>query len=315
MSHILAEKVIKGDRLAAARAMTLVENEDPDAEKLLKEIFPRTGHARRIGITGPPGAGKSTLTCELIKFFRKKDRTVGVLAVDPTSPFSGGAILGDRIRMGDCFTDPGVFIRSMASRGGTGGLAKATQDAADILDALGEDYIIIETVGVGQEELDIINISDSTIVVLYPEAGDRVQTMKAGLMEIADVFAINKCDREGADTLADEIRVMLSLRKDWHGWEPPVVLTQGTTGRGVDALAEATLGHIRHMESSGALEARRQNGIVLKIRTIVEAHVERSLWLGEPNTLALSKAAEAVTSRRLTPHAAAKKFISRLRKK
>jgi len=311
----LAEKVIGGDRLAAARAITLVENEEPDAEELLKEIFPHTGKAHRIGITGPPGAGKSTITSELIKFLRKRNRTVGVLAVDPTSPFTGGAILGDRIRMSECFTDPEVFIRSMASRGGTGGLAKATQDAADILDAVGEDYIIIETVGVGQEELDIVNISDTTIVVLYPEAGDRIQTMKAGLMEIADVFAINKCDRDGAEALADEIKVMLSMRKDAHGWEPPVVLTQGTTGRGVDALAEATLSHVRHLKSCGALEKRRHNSIALKIKTIVEAHVERSLWLGEENTRALEKAAVTVTSRRQTPYAAAAKFIDRLRKK
>ena len=306
--------MLKGDRLAAARAITLVENEDPSAEGMLTEMFPHTGKAHRIGVTGPPGAGKSTLTAELIKFFRKKKRTVAVLAVDPTSPFSGGAILGDRIRMSECFTDPGVFIRSMASRGGTGGLAKATQDAADILDALGTDYVIIETVGVGQEELDIINVSDTTIVVLYPEAGDRIQTMKAGLMEIADVFAINKCDREGAERLADEVKVMLSLRQDQRGWEPPVILTQGTSGRGVDALAEAALGHVKHLKSSGAIAERRRKGIALKIRTIVEAHVERSLWQGEDNLRELEHAAESVTGRRETPYAAAARFISRLRK-
>jgi LAO/AO transport system kinase len=309
----LVDKVLTGDRLAAARAITLVENEEPDAEEALKEIFPHTGKAHRIGITGPPGAGKSTLACELIKFFRKRNHTVGVLAVDPTSPFSGGAILGDRIRMSDCFTDPGVFIRSMASRGGTGGLAKATQDAADILDAAGVDYVLIETVGVGQEELDIINISDTTIVVLYPEVGDRIQTMKAGLMEIADVFAINKCDRDGAEQLADEIKVMLTLRKDLHGWEPPVLLTQGTTGRGVDALAQAALGHIEHLRATGALESRRRKGLALKIKTIVEASVERALWLGEENQKELEEAAKTVAARRETPYAAAARFIKRFR--
>lgn len=310
----IAERVLKGDRLAAARAITLVESEGPDAVNLLKEIYPHTGRAHRVGITGPPGAGKSTLAGELIKFFRKRNKTVGVLAVDPTSPFSGGALLGDRIRMGDWFTDPEVFIRSMASRGGTGGLAKATQDAADILDALGKDYILIETVGVGQEELDIINISDTTAVVLYPESGDRIQTMKAGLMEIADVFAVNKSDREGADRLADEIKVMLSLKKDWQGWEPPVLLTQGTTGVGVEALAEAVLSHMKHLTSEDMLTERRRRGLALKIKTIVDAHVERALWLGEKNRAELGRAADRVAERKETPYDAGVKFIDRLRK-
>ena len=309
----IAERVLKGDRLAAARAITLVENEGPVAVGLLKEIYPHTGRAHRVGITGPPGAGKSTLTAELIAFFRKQGKTVGVLAVDPTSPFSGGALLGDRIRMSDWFTDPDVFIRSMASRGGTGGLAMATQDAADILDALGKNYVFIETVGVGQEELDIVNISDTTVVVLYPEAGDRIQTMKAGLMEIADVFAVNKADREGADRLADEIKVMLSLRKDWQGWEPPVVLTQGLTGVGVDELAKAVLGHMKHLKSRDMLMGRRRKGLALKIKTIVDAHVKRSLWLGEENQQEIERAAERVAARRQTPYDAAAKFVDRLR--
>ncbi len=309
----IAERVLKGDRLAAARAITLVESEGPDAVDLLKEIYPHTGRAHRVGITGPPGAGKSTLTAELIAFFRKQGKTVGVLAVDPTSPFSGGALLGDRIRMSDWFTDPDVFIRSMASRGGTGGLAMATQDAADILDALGKNYVFIETVGVGQEELDIVNISDTTVVVLYPEAGDRIQTMKAGLMEIADVFAVNKADREGADRLADEIKVMLSLRKDWQGWEPPVVLTQGLTGGGVDELAKAVLGHMERLKSRDMLMKRRRKGLALKIKTIVDAHVKRSLWLGEENRQEIERAAERVAARRQTPYDAAAKFIDRLR--
>ncbi len=305
--------MLKGDRLAAARAITLVESEGPDAVDLLKEIYPHTGRAHRVGITGPPGAGKSTLTAELIEFFRKQGKTVGVLAVDPTSPFSGGALLGDRIRMSDWFTDPDVFIRSMASRGGTGGLAMATQDAADILDALGKNYVFIETVGVGQEELDIVNISDTTVVVLYPEAGDRIQTMKAGLMEIADVFAVNKADREGADRLADEIKVMLSLRKDWQDWEPLVVLTQGLTGVGVDELAKAVLGHMKHLKSRDMLMERRRKGLALKIKTIVDAHVKRSLWLGEENRQEIERAAERVAARRQTPYDAAAKFIDRLR--
>ncbi len=201
----IAQRLLAGEEPALARAISIVENQAEAADALMEAVFHQTGHAPRIGITGPPGAGKSTLVAGLTRHMRQSDASVGIIAVDPTSPFTGGALLGDRIRMVESFTDPGVFIRSMASRGGMGGLARATHDAVDVIDAAGKDFVLIETVGVGQEELDIVNIADTTVVVLYPEAGDGVQAMKAGLMEIADIFVVNKADRDGADKLADEI--------------------------------------------------------------------------------------------------------------
>jgi len=228
-----------GDARALARAISTVENRAAGWSELLKALFPHTGKARIIGLTGPPGAGKSTLVDQLAKHYRKEDLTVGIIAVDPTSPYTGGAILGDRIRMQDHFGDPGIYIRSMATRGSLGGLARATADAATVLDASGRDLVMIETVGVGQDEVDIVRLADVTIVILVPGMGDDVQTIKAGIMEIADIFVINKSDREGAERVEREIRALQSLATRHDRWTPPIVKTVASEGVGTGELAKA----------------------------------------------------------------------------
>ncbi|HVI09399.1 MAG TPA: methylmalonyl Co-A mutase-associated GTPase MeaB [Candidatus Binatia bacterium] len=228
-----------GDPRALARAISIVENRAPGWADLLKALFPHTGHASVIGLTGAPGAGKSTLVDQLARQYRKEDRTVGIIAVDPTSPYTGGAILGDRIRMQDHFSDPGIYIRSMATRGSLGGLARATADVATVLDAAGRDLIMIETVGVGQDEIDIVRLADVTVVILVPGMGDDVQTIKAGIMEIADIFVINKSDRDGAEHVEKEIRALQSLALRRDGWTPPVVKTIASQGVGIEELATA----------------------------------------------------------------------------
>ncbi len=228
-----SRKIVAGDLRALARAATSIENRSPAAESLLKELFPHTGHAAVIGITGAPGAGKSTLTDQLVHEFRREDKAVGVIAVDPTSPYTGGAVLGDRIRMLSHHADPGVFIRSMATRGHLGGLALATTDLALLLDAAGREVVLIETVGVGQDEVEVARLADVTVVVLVPGMGDDVQAIKAGIMEIADVFVINKADQPGADRLQREILALQSLSTRQDGWVPPIIHTVATDGRGV----------------------------------------------------------------------------------
>lgn len=247
------ERVRGGDPLALARTISAIENGSPESVKLLQALFPFSGRARVIGITGAPGAGKSTLVDQLAREYRKQERTVGIVAVDPTSPFSGGAILGDRIRMLAHHADPGIFIRSMATRGFLGGLARATTDVATVLDAGGKDVILIETVGVGQDEVDIARLADVTVLILVPGMGDDVQTIKAGIMEIADIFVINKSDREGADRVEREIRAMQSLagRKDL--WVPPIVKTVATENKGITGLAAAIVNYETFLQQQNLL--------------------------------------------------------------
>ena len=269
-----------GNRRALARAITIVENERDGYEDIMKDIYHHTGRAQVIGITGAPGAGKSTLSDALIKQFRKQGKTVGIVAVDPTSPFSGGAILGDRIRMNDLTLDKGVYIRSMGTRGSLGGLSRKTADAVKLMDAFGLDVIFIETVGVGQSEVDIVKNADTTLVVLVPGLGDDIQAIKAGILEIGDVFVINKCDRDGADRLNVEIEMMLDLGEA-QNWRPPIERTIANKGQGVEDVVTALGDHRKYLEESGLLEERRRerarSEMLEMIHDRISRHIEENL--------------------------------------
>jgi len=254
----LIDRVRSGEVRALARAISLVENDAPLATDVLAACFPHSGRALRIGVTGSPGAGKSTIVDKLARHYRAKDVSVGVIAVDPTSPFTGGAILGDRIRMHENLSDSGFYVRSMATRGSLGGLARTTADVASVIETSGKDVILIETVGVGQDEIDIVRLSDVTIVVLVPGMGDDVQSLKAGIMEIADLFVVNKADREGADRVEKEVRAMQSLASGHGSWVPPVVKTIASTGAGIDRLTETIEQMKQWLDVDGRLEARRK---------------------------------------------------------
>ena len=303
----LVRRTLAGDRAALARAISLVENEAPEAAPLLDACFTHSGRARRIGVTGPPGAGKSTLVTRIGRLYRDRGETVAVVAVDPTSPFSGGALLGDRVRMAELAGDRGVFIRSMATRGGLGGLAVHTAQVCDVLDAAGFSRILIETVGVGQSELEVAQTADTTAVVLVPESGDAVQAMKAGLMEIGDLFVINKADREGAERGAYAVRSALEMRPR-GGWDPPVLLTVASQGTGVEAVVGALEAHLAHLEQRGALEQRRR----LRLEQRLEDLVRARLWGDFRDRVPRDRWREVVAElveRRLTPRQAAARVV------
>jgi len=247
----LVKSIRSGDPRSLAKAISIVEREDSAAEAILAELYASTGKARIIGITGSPGAGKSTLVAALAKHYRKQEKRIGIVAVDPTSPFSGGAILGDRIRMAELYTDRGVFIRSMATRGFMGGLAKATNDVVDLLDAAGFDIVLVETVGVGQDEVDVIRMVQTNVVVLVPGMGDDIQAIKAGLMEIGDIFAVNKADRPGTDKTVTEVTMMMSLVEEHGDWIPPIVKTVASRGEGIAELESALDKHAQYLAASG----------------------------------------------------------------
>jgi len=308
----LAERVFAGDARGIARAISLIEDESPAGAELVRAIYPRTGRAYLVGVTGPPGAGKSTLVDRMTTELRKAGQTVGIVAVDPTSPFSGGAILGDRVRMGAHFGDEGVFIRSMATRGNLGGLARATSDVALVLDAAGKDIVIIETVGVGQDEVDIVRTADISIVVLVPGAGDEVQALKAGIMEIADIFVVNKADRDGADRLVQSVAGMLALQTFQPGdWRPPIVKTEATSGTGVPELIAAIETFRAHSEATRA--TRRRTRQEYRLRDLLSHRlmqlVEETLPEGE-----LQRVVDGIASREVDPYSAATDIINRVRR-
>jgi len=306
----LSQRVLDGDPRALARAISLIEDEATAGTELVRQIFPRTGRAYLIGITGAPGSGKSTLVDRLTAEIRKTSRTVGVVAVDPTSPFSGGAILGDRVRMQTHAGDAGVFIRSMATRGHLGGLARATSEVALVLDAAGKDVVIIETVGVGQDEVDIVRTADVSVVTLVPGAGDEVQALKAGIMEIADIFVVNKADREGADRTAASIEANLSLQTFAAGeWRPPILKTEATTGRGVPELLEMIERFRAHTTASQ--KARRRQRAEYRLRELLARrfleHVERRV-LGAGG---LDRILDRMAAREIDPYTAVDEIMKR----
>ena len=282
--NLTVEEIVRGiqeqDRRMLARAISYTEDEHPIAEQIARRIYRKVGKAYRVGITGPPGAGKSTLTSGIARELRRQGKTVGIVAVDPTSPFSGGAVLGDRIRMSELTTDPGVFIRSMATRGSLGGLAKTAQEVADLMDAAGMDFVIFETVGVGQGELDVARATDTTIVVLVPESGDSIQAMKAGLMEIADIFVINKADREGATKMKIELEMMLKLRSTHTklAWIPPILETIANRGVGVEELVNSVGEHRAFLLEQGELERKRSLRLQEKVRQLIQNELDKNFW-------------------------------------
>ena len=306
----LAERLLAGDKRALARAISLVENDDPEGWELVRQVYPRTGRAAIAGFTGPPGVGKSTLIGALVKHVRDQDSDVAVLSIDPSSPFTHGALLGDRIRLSEHFLDPGVFIRSMASRGSLGGLSEAALQTALLMDASGKDHVFLETVGVGQAEVDIIDHADTVVLVLMPGSGDSIQALKAGVMEIPDVIVVNKSDHPLTDTMIREIRGVLSLGPS-EGWRPPIVRTEAARAEGIEELAEKIAEHRAHIESEGTLAERRRRNLMNEVLALATVRLRRRLDESVRDDPAVQEMLEEVVARRLDPATAAAKLLER----
>jgi GTPase len=307
----LAAGVRSADRRALARAISLVEDGDPLAYEVVRDLYPDTGRAYAVGITGPPGVGKSTLTSALVRHVRALDRTVGVISVDPSSPFTHGALLGDRIRLADHFLDPGVFIRSMGTRGHLGGLAEATLQALLVLDAAGKDLLFLETVGTGQSEVEVIGVVDTVVLVLMPGSGDSIQALKAGIMEIPDLIVINKRDHPMAKTMLNEVRAILSLD---HGrdWKTPIVLTEAVESAGIDELWDAIERHRAHLEEGGGLAERRRRNLGREVFAVASARAKRHLELSVAEDPELKRLLDAVERRELDPLTAVREIMERV---
>jgi LAO/AO transport system kinase len=310
-SDPLSKRLLAGDKRALARAISLVENDQPEGWEIVRDVYPHTGKAALVGLTGPPGAGKSTLIAELTKYRRGQDRQVAVLSIDPSSPFTHGALLGDRIRLTEHFLDPGVFIRSMANRGALGGLAEATLQAALLMDAAGKDDVFLETVGVGQAEVDIIDHADTVVLVLIPGSGDSVQALKAGVMEIPDVIVVNKADHPLTDTMVREIRGVLSLAPQ-KGWRVPIVKTEANNGKGVDEVIEQIEAHRAYLVEHGGLAERRQRNLRNEVLALCASRLRRRLEERISEDEEFARLLEAVVERKLDPASAATALLERV---
>ena len=308
----IIDGIAAGRNRPLAQAISLVESHDARAARLLAELYPRTGGARILGITGSPGAGKSTLVAAMARYYRARQKRVGIIAVDPTSPFTGGAILGDRIRMADLYTDRGVFIRSMATRGFLGGLAKATNDVVDILDAAGFDLVLVETVGGGQDEVEVVRTVQTNLVVLVPGMGDDIQAIKAGIMEIGDVFIVNKADRPGADKTVTEVTMMMSLVEEHGDWVPPIVNTVASKSQGIDELDAAVVKHFDYLSASGELDRRNRDRVRIRIETqLKEGFMDRLIGGTMPRD-EYEQLLDDVLRKKNNPHDAAEGVLGRV---
>jgi LAO/AO transport system kinase len=310
-SNQLLAEFQSGSRRALAKLISAVENDGALTREALDKLYAKVGNAYRLGITGPPGAGKSTLVDQLAKTIRATGKTVGIIAVDPTSPFTGGALLGDRVRMSDIATDPGIFIRSMATRGSLGGLSQKAQEAADVLDVFGKDFIIFETVGVGQSELDVVEAADTVVVILVPESGDSVQAMKAGLMEIADIFVLNKADRDGASRAVRELEAILHLRPA-APWHPSVVATVAATGKGIEEVWMKIQEHRHFLSQERRLETKRKQRLEKQIRELVSRRLKQEFWDEEARRL-LSESLDNFQKQKLSPYQIVDELMEKFR--